>query len=136
MAKKTVVNFGPLPVELINRTLGLDEELEPGEAVLTAKAQAHIATDHGEDYDLVMRYMGLVIANPTYIGQSPHHSEAFEMVRRITVEGTSEVILAAVNFTRNSFGNYNIHSAYRITEAKVDKRVQAGHLCNPKKKGP
>lgn len=61
--------LGPLPVDLINATLGVD--LEPGDAIITARAHRHIAQDHAEDYAAVMAYIRVLIAAPTYIGQSP-----------------------------------------------------------------
>jgi hypothetical protein len=126
--------LGPLPVELINATIGT--ELEPGGAILTSRAHRHIARDHAEDYAVVMAYIRVLIAAPTYIGQSPHHGEGFEMVRRVIVPGETEIILAGINLTRNEFGNYNVHSAYRLTEEKVTGRIHRGHLLFPKKKGP
>jgi Barnase-EndoU-ColicinE5/D-RelE like nuclease len=126
--------LGPLPVELINSTL--DVELEPGAAIITSRAHRHIASDHPEDYAAVMTYIHLLIAQPTYIGQSPHHASAFEMVRRVIIPNQNEIILAAVNFTRNERGNYYVHSAYRLKESEVTRRIQYRHLCNPKKKGP
>jgi hypothetical protein len=126
--------LGPLPVELINATLGVD--LEPGDAILTARAHRHIAKDHAEDYATVMTYIQVLISSPTYIGQSPHHGEAFEMVRRVIVPNREEIILAAINLTRNDHGNYNVHSAYRLKEHQVTRRIQLGHLYNPKRKAP
>ena len=131
MTRKTIITLGQLPVDIINRTL--ETELEAGEVVITARAQAHIEADHPDDYDVVMRYLPEIISNPTYIGQSPHHSEAFEMVRRIVLPGTEKNILTAINLTRNEFGNYCVHSAYSIPQATVDKRIAKGHLQNPKK---
>lgn len=126
--------LGPLPVDLINATLDID--LEAGDAIITARAHRHIAFDHPEDYAAVMTYIALLIAQPTYIGQSPHHGGAFEMVRRVIVPNQNEIILAAINFTQNEYGNYNVKSAYRLKETEVTRRIQLRHLCNPKKKGP
>lgn len=58
------------------------------------------------------------------------------MVRRVIVPGETEIILAGISLTRNEFGNYNVLSAYRLTEEKVTKRIQRSHLFFPKKKGP
>jgi len=131
VGRSKAIFLGPLPADLINNTLGT--ELEDGDVVITARAQAHIALDHTQDFALVMEHLKLVISAPTYIGQSPHHPEAFELVRRIVLRDTSEIILAAINITRNAFGNYDVHSAYRITQERVDRRVASGHLRNPKK---
>jgi len=130
----TPIILGVLPVDLINRTLGT--ELEPGDAILTATADRHIANDHPNDYGLVKASLGLVIESPTYIGQSPHHAESFELVRRVVGSNGIDIVLAAITLTRNEYGNYNVHSAYRLTEEKVTGRIKRGHLCLPKKKGP
>jgi hypothetical protein len=132
--KYTQILLGPLPVDLINATLGT--ELEPGDAIITSRAHRHIATDHADDYVAVMAYINVLISNPTYIGQSPRHGSEFEMVRRVIVPGGNEIILAGINLTRNDFGNYNVHSAYRLTEEKVTKRILSRHLCIPKRKAP
>jgi hypothetical protein len=132
--KYVQILLGPLPVELINATLGVD--LEPGEAILTARAHKHIAQDHAKDYAAVMTYLQVVIAKPTYVGQSPKHAGAFELVRRVIVPGQEEIILAAINLTLNEHGNYNVHSAYSLKEDQVTRRIQCKHLCHPKKKGP
>lgn len=118
-------------MDVINRTLG--SELEVGEAILTARAQDHIAKDHPDDRDLVMANLQAVIRSPTYIGQSPHHGAALELVRHVMLPGTDKHVLAAVSLTPNLFGNYNVHSAYVITQARVDRRIARGHLFNTKK---
>ena len=128
-----VLVLGPLPVDLINRTLGT--ELDPGDAILTANADRHIEKDHFTDYVLVKSSLALVIEEPTYIGQSPRHAGSFELVRRVVGPNGIDIVLAAVTLTRNEFGNYNVHSAYRLTEEKVTARIRRRHLCLPKKKG-
>ncbi len=133
-AKHPLILLGPLPIDLINRTLAT--ELEPGDAILTAVAHRHIAKDHSGDYALVIANLRLVISQPTYIGQSPNHGAAFEMVRRLAVPGGDESSLAAVNMIRNDFGNYNVHSAYRLTEEKVTARIIRKHLLSTKRKAP
>lgn len=131
MARKKAILLGPLPVDLINRTLGT--ELDAGDAVLTARAQDHITKDHPDDFILVMHCIELVIKDPTYIGQSPHHGSEFELVRYVKMAGSDGAVLAAVSLTPNDFGNYNVHSAYVIPQARVDRRIARGHLFNAKK---
>ena len=69
------LDLGPLPVDLINRTLGT--ELEPGRVRLSARAHRHIAEDHPDDYQTCMAALPGAVAAPTYIGQ-----------RRLTTRGT------------------------------------------------
>ena len=134
MARGKTIVLGLLPVDVINRTLGT--ELEAGEAILTVRAQDHIAEDHPEDRNLVMANLQAVITNPTYIGQSPHHGAAFELVRRVILPGTDKHVLAAVHLIPNASGSYSVHSAYVINQAKVDRRIARGRLFNAKNKGP
>lgn len=131
MCKFGLVQLGPIPSDLINRTIGT--ELEPGEAVLSAQAHRHIAEDHAADYPLVIANLQIVISEPSYIGQSPKHSDNFELVRQIWVPKGRQAILAAVKMTKNEFGNYNIVSGYCLEEEKVTKRILKGHLVLPKK---
>jgi hypothetical protein len=132
--KYPLILLGALPVELINSTLGT--ELEAGDAILTGRAQVHIEATHEAEYPLVMETLALVISEPHYIGQSPRHNDSFELVRRVIVPGGTDIILAAINLTINEFGNYNVHSAYPLTEEKVTSRILKKHLLMPKKKGP
>jgi hypothetical protein len=132
--KYAQILLGALPVDLINATLEAD--LEPGDAILTSRAHRHVALDHPNDYAAVITYLALVIAQPTYIGQSPHHSGAFEMVRRVIIPNQNEILLAAISLTRNDLGNYNVRSAYSLKESEVTRRIQLRHLCNPKRKAP
>ena len=132
--KYPFVDLGELPVDLINLTLGT--ELEPGNAILTAVAHRHIAEDHPEEYPIVIAHLPLLIAAPSYIGQSPRHNESFEIVRRLVVGNGQEIVLAGLNMVRNKFGNYNVHSAYALTEEIVTVRIARGHLFFPKKKAP
>jgi hypothetical protein len=131
LARRRTIHLGPLPSDLINKTLGT--EMDAGDAVLTARAQDHIEQDHPDDFALVMHCIELVIKDPTYIGQSPHHGGEFEMVRYVKMAGSDGTVLAAISLTPNDFGNYNVHSAYTISQARVDRRIARGHLFNTKK---
>lgn len=131
MARVKIIVLGPLPVDLINRTLGT--ELDTGDAILSVRAQQHIAEDHPDDRDLVMSCLEQVIQEPVYIGQSPHHGDAIELVRYVKIPGRDGVVLAAVSLIPNDFGNYNVHSAYVISQERVDRRIARGHLFNAKK---
>ncbi len=60
----SAVDLGPLPVDLINRTLGT--ELDPGRVRLSARAHRHIAEDRPDDYPTCIGALPGVIAAPTY----------------------------------------------------------------------
>lgn len=60
------LRLGPLPVGMINKTLGL--ELDDGEAVVTPSHQVHAAKNHPQDYARCLPHVAAIIANPLYIG--------------------------------------------------------------------
>jgi hypothetical protein len=72
--------FGPLAVDMINRTIGT--ELQPGLARLSSRAHRHAQIDHPEDYALCMRIIEAVVMDPSFIGQAPKHGRNFELLRR------------------------------------------------------
>lgn len=130
MSKKThrryqAVEFGPLPVEAINRALGT--ELEPGDVRLSATAHRHMAEDHPDDYEACMAALPLAIANPTFVGQAPKHQRNFEIVRRVA-RPDGWAVLVGIGLERNEFGNYAIKSSYLISAEKLDNRRRSGTL--------
>ena len=128
MAKKTKIppqlKFGPLPVDRINKTTGL--ELEPGEAVMSGNAQKHAARRHPKDYAKTQPHVAQVIASPLYIGDDARNPGKIELVGRIPALGTG--LLVAVEITPDGDGNYNITSFYPVSEKKISDRRQKNHL--------
>lgn len=121
-------DFGPLPVDLINATIGT--ELEPGVVRLSAAAHRHIAEDHPNDYAACMSALPLALAAPSFIGQAPGHSRNFEIVRR-THRPDGRAVLVAISLDRDEAGFYRIRSCYLITAEAVDARRHAGRLKAP-----
>ena len=64
--KLVQLDFGPLPVDLINRATGL--ELEPGNAFFSINAQKHADKRHPLDYSRGLPHVAAVIAYPMYVG--------------------------------------------------------------------
>ena len=122
------IKLGPLPVDIINKTLGTT--LEPGDAWISRAAHEHIARDHADDYDACIAASRDAITNPTYIGQDPKHGRNFNLVKRIALE-TGNFLLIAISLEVNNFGNYNVRSAYRVSSEKVEQRRRSGHLRVP-----
>jgi hypothetical protein len=118
------LELGPLCVETINRTLGM--ELPPGSAHMSALAHRHAAEKHPLDYPVCHPLIALVIADPTFIGQSPRHRDNFEMVRRLP--GSGGAVLVAVSVETDNKGRYRIRSFYVIAEAEVSARRAKRHL--------
>ena len=124
------LDLGPLPVGLINRTLGTD--LSPGRVRLSPRAHRHIAEDHPNDYATCMAELPGAIAAPTYIGQAPHHAENIELVKRVRgVQGW--MVLVAVSLEADKHGEYRVRSAYLIREAAVQERRVRRRLLVPKR---
>ena len=124
------LDLGPLPVDLINRTLGT--ELEPGRVRLSARAHRHIAEDHPDDYQICIGALPGAIAAPTYIGQAPHQSRNIELVKRVRgVEGW--MVLVALGLGRDRRGDYRVRTSYLVRESTVEGRRLRRHLFTPQR---
>lgn len=75
------LEFGPFPHELVNRTLNM--ELTPGGVYVSVRALTHIQEDHPQDFDLIHSHLPGIVQTPTYVGQSPLHSDNMEFIKRI-----------------------------------------------------
>ncbi len=127
MSKKyPAIRIGPLPVEKINKALGVD--LDPGEVWVSQAAHAHIAIDHPDDYPFIIEAIFEIVAAPLYVGQDPKHSADFYIVRAMPPGSPNPHGLVAIGFERNAFGSYNVRTAYSISQATVDTRRQAKRL--------
>ena len=73
--------YGLLPIEIIVPIL--KENLEPGNVRLSARAHAHIARDHPEDYVFCLNNMACAIDSPTYVGKGPMHISNFELIKQV-----------------------------------------------------
>lgn len=131
--------FGAFPHEVIGRTLDVD--LEPGNCYVSSRAHQHIAEDHPRDYPIIWAHLERVVAEPTFIGQAPHHTENFEMVKRIRIFEEDEsgttlreyYALIAVSFECDRHGDYRVVSGYLLKEEEVTTRRLNNHLVIPKK---
>lgn len=123
------LDFGPLPVDLINRATGL--ELEPGNAFFSINAQKHAAKRHPLDYSRCLPHVAAVIADPMYLGDDFNNRGKIELVARIAALGNA--LLVAVEVTKDDNGRYNITSFYPISQKKIDNRREKGRLLVVKK---
>ncbi len=119
------IDFPALPVDLINRILGT--ELEPGPAHMSGLAHRHAATDHAADYPICIANLAAVIAEPTFIGQAPKHSENIELIRRVPGAGGAAV-LVAVGIQLDADGRYRIKSMYLVGEAELNSKRAKGTI--------
>jgi hypothetical protein len=119
------LDLGPLPVELVNATIGT--ELDPGQVRLSPSAHRHMAEDHPTDYPVCITALAQAIGDPTFIGQAPGHARNFEMIRRIG-RPDGRVVLVAISLEPNEAGDYRVRSCYLLEPEKVENRRQEGRL--------
>lgn len=103
----------------------LGVELRPGPVIFRAAEQDHAHERHGADYLRCLPFVGLAIANPTFIGQSPHHSAGFELVK---VTGDGVHVLVALTFATDGTGAYPVQSLYPISKSTAIRRLRKNHL--------
>ena len=116
--------FGPLPVDLINKTLGL--ELEPGEVVLSRGAQFHAHKRHPDVYNQCLPHVAQVVVSPLYLGDDFRNENSIEMVCRIPAMGAGLLVAISVELTND--GYYHVKSFYPVSEIKIENRRNKGHL--------
>ncbi|OYW51342.1 MAG: hypothetical protein B7Y36_09990 [Novosphingobium sp. 28-62-57] len=116
-------DFGPLPVQGINAALAL--ELDPGEVVMSVRAQQHVQRKRPQEFARCFPHVASVILTPLYVRDDFNNDGKIEMVGRPA--GLAEWLLVAVEVSIDSAGKYNITSFYPLSETKVEKRREAGH---------
>jgi hypothetical protein len=124
------IEVGPLPAEMINRTLGT--EMGPGKVRVSAQARKHIADKHPDDYEVVLANLQQTIAAPTYLGQAPHHADNIELIRRVRLGDRASYVLVAIGLEPDERGSYRVRSGYLISHDTVEDRRRSGRLMAPK----
>ena len=135
MSRKTglvLLELGPLPVDVIEATLGI--ELEPGPVVFTVSNQKHALREHGEDFGRCLPHVGAVVANPMYLRDDFRNAGKIEMITRIPSLGGG--LLVAVEIEPDAQGRYRVSSMYPVSQKKIDNRRTAGTLLIAKRKAP
>ncbi len=118
--------MGPLAVAPINHALSL--ELEPADVWVSKACHMHIATDHPDDYDLIMANIVEIVRNPMWAGQDPQHGDNFYVVQSVPTGAAPEYALVAIGLELTAHGTYSVKSAYSIKRADVDTRLTRGSL--------
>lgn len=116
--------FGPLPVEGINAALKL--ELDPGDVVMSIRAQKHAQNRHPVDYARCFPHVASIVTGPLYVRDDFKNSDKIEMVGKAA--GLPDWLLVAVEIAVDEEGRYNVTSFYPISEQKIENRKQSGHL--------
>ena len=122
--KRQSLVLGPLPVDVINRTIETD--LVEGVVILTAAAQVHAQRRHPEDFSLILPHIGAIVTAPFYIGDDHRNPDKIELIGRIP--GAGVVALVAVSIERDEDGHYRVASFYQISEEKLQTRRSRGFL--------
>lgn len=122
-AKAPTLILGPLPVEVINRTIGTN--LLAGDIVLTSGGQIHANRNHPRDYPKCLPHLASVVSAPLYIGDDFANS-GIELISRPPL--LKSAMLVAVSIVRNESGQYEISSFYTAAEGKIQSRREKGFL--------
>lgn len=122
-AKQIPYLFGPMPVEGVNGALGL--ELEPGDVVMSIRAQQHAQKRHPKDYARCFPHVASIIASPLYVCDDFKNEGKIEMVGR--PNGFPDWLLVAVEIAQDEDGKFNVTSFYPISDTKVQNRKESGH---------
>ena len=117
-----------LPVDVVNKVLGL--ELDPGEVWVSRACHKHIAEDHPDAYAACYHQLDIVISDPSFLGQSPKHNDAIEVIRRLVIGQNQAIVLAAVSMETNQYRNYNVRSVYLIEQDDLDMRRRANRIIS------
>jgi hypothetical protein len=116
--------FGPLPTEGINGALGL--ELDPGDVVMSIRAQRHAQFSHPKDYARCFPHVASIVTGPLYVRDDFRNENRIEMVGKAA--GFPDWLLVAVEIAVDDDGRYNVTSFYPVSAQKVENRKQSGHL--------
>jgi hypothetical protein len=116
--------FGDVPIRSINDALGLD--LDPGQAVMSINAQKHARRRHPKDFARCFPHVAAVVTNPLYVRDDFNNDGKIELVGKPVALG--EYLLVAVEISVDEDGRYNVTSFYPVSEGKVERRRDSGHL--------
>ncbi|MBP2233130.1 hypothetical protein J2847_006465 [Azospirillum agricola] len=127
-----LLELGPLPVDIIEATLGIEVELGP--VVFTVSNQKHALNKHPEDFGRCLPHIGTVVAKPTYLRDDFKNHGKIELISRVPALGNG--LLIAVEIIPDEQGRYRVASMYPISDKKIDQRRGAGTLKIAKGKAP
>lgn len=116
--------LGPLPVDAINKALGL--ELERGNLILKFAAQVHANKRHPKEYASIFPKLTEVLSNCLYVGDDHKNHDKFELIGKI--HELNQFILIAITITIDEGGNYRVASFYPVAKDKIQKRREKGYL--------
>jgi hypothetical protein len=114
-------SFGPLPVEAIEKALGL--KLKAGTVVFYAHAQKHAFKKKPDRYDICWKHITTAVSNPTHVGQQPgYEQKGFDLVCQIP---SGPIVLVAIRLKPKK-GIYAMKSAYPLPPHSLARRIRVG----------
>ena len=100
--------------------------LPEGYVAMSIAAQKHSMRNHPDDFPRCAPFLSEVVETPSLVGQSPLHTDAFELVKELHAEGLN--VLVAVRIAPAPSGLYQVSSAYPLAMATIEARLRKGHL--------
>lgn len=122
--KKSDIILGPLPVNILNKVLGL--ELEEGSVVVTGATQKHAQKRHPNEYDILLPHLASIIRNPLYVGDDFKNQGKIEIIGK--PKGLAQFALIALSIRRDQHGHYHVVSFYPVSAMKITNRKEKGFL--------
>ena len=116
--------FGHVPIRAINDALGL--ELDEGQAIMSLNAQRHAQRRHPADFARCFPHVADVVTKPLYVRDDFTNQGKIELIGKPAALG--DYLLVAVEIIRDRDGRYSVVSFYPVSEAKVARRRESGHL--------
>jgi hypothetical protein len=126
VSKLKPYDFGTLPVEAVNKTLGL--ELDAGGVFMPVNAQRHVQNKRPEDFARLFPHIAAVVANPLYVGDDFKNEGKIELVGAPIALGSA--LLVAIELKQDEQGKYAVTSFYALGETTIANRREKNHLLN------
>lgn len=93
---------------------------------MSVNAQRHAQRRHPADFARLFPHVASVIGTPLYARDDFKNEGKIELIGKPAALG--EYLLVAVEIALDAHGRYNVTSIYPVSEAKVEKRREGGHL--------
>ena len=118
------LDLGLLPIEKVNRALGLN--LAAAIVHFSVRAQAHAEKRHPAAFSICLRNIRRIVAAPDYIGKAPDQTDGFELIGEAPRDHA--IVLVAIKMRQDKAGRYAVVSTYVIDRNKLERRVRKGFL--------
>ena len=93
---------------------------------MSVRAQKHAQRSHPKDYARCFPHVAAIVSTPLYARDDFKNDGKIELVGKAA--GLADYLLVAVEISCDADGRYNVTSFYPISDKKVEKRREGGHL--------